>query len=116
GEQPNKCLERGQSFSWNSSLIAHQHLHMGEKCRKSFSQNFRLIHHQVIHTGEWPYTCGECGKSFTPISLPSPHLLVHQWTHMREWPYKCPVSGKRFWSSSCALLHERTYRGERPYR
>jgi Zinc finger, C2H2 type len=36
-----------------------------EICHKKFSRKFHLNNHTKAHNGERPYSCAECGKSFT---------------------------------------------------
>ncbi|NXU90551.1 ZN154 protein, partial [Xiphorhynchus elegans] len=81
--------------------------------RWSFSQSSDLVeqHRQMIHSGEWPYPCGDCGKSFTDIST----LMQHHHIHTGECPCECPKCGKSFQTSSNLMKHQRTHAGERPF-
>ena len=44
-----------------------------KECGKGFINSFTLQIHSVVHTGERPYTCDQCGKSYTQV----PHLKRH---------------------------------------
>uniref|UniRef100_A0A8B9JJ67 C2H2-type domain-containing protein n=1 Tax=Astyanax mexicanus TaxID=7994 RepID=A0A8B9JJ67_ASTMX len=115
-EKTHHCLDCGRSFTEQSSLKKHQHIHTGEKpyqcsvCGKSFNQQGNLKRHLRIHTGEKLHHCPECGKSFTTQS----HLTAHQRIHTGEKPYQCPECGKNFTTLSELKTHRRIHSGEKP--
>ncbi|NWR22853.1 ZNF34 protein, partial [Emberiza fucata] len=83
-ERPTLCQDGSQRSSWSfSSLICHQMIHSGEQpytcleCGKSFSNSSVLIRHWHIHSGEWPFEWQECGKGFSTSS----YLICHQQIH-----------------------------------
>nr|XP_034963616.1 zinc finger protein 397-like isoform X2 [Zootoca vivipara] len=100
-------LHRKESMAENSGVVASQ-----QKCPKISSRKRTLTdHHQGNHAGKKPYTCLECGKSFTRKRS----LTIHQRNHTGEKLYNCLECGKGFTQKGHFITHQRSHTGEKPF-
>ncbi|CAL4097334.1 unnamed protein product, partial [Meganyctiphanes norvegica] len=114
----NKCSVCLEAFSDKTALrqhVAQQHATRKpftcQECGATFTQNGSLQVHLRRHRGEKPFSCQLCGNSFTRAHS----LKVHMKTHTGEKPYACEYCGACFVTSSHLTVHRRTHTGERPY-
>ncbi|KAM5140548.1 uncharacterized protein ACMZJ9_014419 [Mantella aurantiaca] len=81
------------------------------QCGKSYTKKSNLVEHISAHNGEKLHPCPECGKFFTQKSYLGQHLKIHT----GEKPYSCPQCGKSFTHKTNLAEHKKIHTGERPF-
>ncbi|PIO25508.1 hypothetical protein AB205_0147770 [Aquarana catesbeiana] len=96
--------DQGESSHQSHTMIVNIHRpYSCSECGKSFTQKVALVEHQTGHTGQRPYSCSECWKSFTRKEK----LLQHQRVHT-----EC---GKSYICKEDLIGHQIIHTGECPF-
>ncbi|XP_053159861.1 zinc finger protein 271-like isoform X2 [Hemicordylus capensis] len=118
GDKSNKIPVCASFLTCKSDISTQHRIHIREKpytcseCGRSFSQHLILNAHQIIHRGPKPFQCSECGKSFSQ----NRYLISHQRIHTGIKPFQCFVCGKRFSRIDNLTCHQKIHTGQKPFK
>ena len=112
------CGDCGKEFSTRGGMRFHwRAVHSGLRpfscadCGATFTRKDSYESHVVMHENSKPYMCSECGKTFGRRHARN----LHERAHRGDKRFACGFCGKRFLSGHQKRSHERTHTGERPY-
>ncbi len=81
------------------------------QCGKSFTKKMQLKDHLHIHSSENPFSCSQCGKSFTCKTNLKNHMLIHAGIK----PFTCSQCGKSFTKKMQLKDHLHIHSSENPF-
>uniref|UniRef100_A0A803J2D3 C2H2-type domain-containing protein n=1 Tax=Xenopus tropicalis TaxID=8364 RepID=A0A803J2D3_XENTR len=81
------------------------------ECGKSYTRRYNLKVHLKSHTEGKTFSCSECGEGFADHT----DLVTHRRLHITQKPFPCKECGKCFTNCTNLRAHNKTHTGEKPY-